>query len=222
MVFLEDFGVIVDIKQEILNTVANFPTGWEEISRRAVLLSKLVERDPIQRTYETAEGVFSYYGWNDGAGDCMVLFLHPETQQALFVGYSHESSLNFYDTDESSVQEKLYTPIPKIFEGVVRNQPETYELLHVDLPNGDKIYTATAVVVYTDGLWSPTEGYLEVASDFNDTGDIGFLSEVFAFTDVSVMEKEFDDDSNYVQLAFKEYNAAKPESSKAPWWKNFF
>lgn len=201
----------MSIENKIQQTVDLFPTDWNEIVKRAELLSSLdYSYEQVKKEFVVNEHKIVYYGDNDGAGNSMVLLLNHETHEALFIGFDHESNLNFFarEPEEALIQFAMYETTPVSFLDVIVNQEETYELLNVKNPvNGDTIWDASVVVVYKDGKWEPTPNYVKTAVDEDDDGGISYVSDSFTFNgDFEEWKQELlEDPEEHVEKAIAKY-----------------
>lgn len=201
----------MSIEQKIKETVALFPNNWAEIVKRAELLSSLdYSYEQVKKEYKVGDHKILYYGDSDGGGNSMVLLLNEETEEALFIGFDHESDLNFYARDEEDalIQFSMYENVPTPFLETVVNQDETYELLNITNPvNGDTIWDASVLVVYKDGKWEPTPKYVEIALDNEDAGGISYVSDSFTFNGNYEEWKEelLEDPEEHVEKAIEKY-----------------
>lgn len=103
--------------------------------------------------------------WEDGAGNEANLVLFPELEQAILYGYDHESSFNYYDTDNEQV---IFTNLPVVLREFIESS-----MFHWSWATGDEARTwaTCAYWLNEEGEWEVSKAWEEVLNwDYDDGG----------------------------------------------------
>lgn len=173
----------VDLESRIAKAIEKLPIELAGMKLLGETMGEFSENprgaDPIvNHLRDTYPGVL-YFNHADGSGNSDNLWIFPgeyeEDLRALFVYYDSESSLNFYaleDKDQAYLlQDTLYDQLPLDLQSVLYDGPEG-ELLNIVDSSGYSAYHGSAVLVFENGQWGTSNGYIDLALEYNDDGGV--------------------------------------------------